>query len=578
MKTIELQQWIGKGRTLLERTERVLKDAPFDKLRDLAQRVPRKVAPNDESVQVVFAGQYSAGKSSILRVMTEEDIEVGAGITTRQAQKYDWDDEIRIVDTPGVHTGIRPDHDEITYKEISKADLLIFVITNELFDSHIAAHFRKLAIEREKAHEMLLVVNKMQREAGGNTPATQDVIREALRKVLLPFTPEQLRISFVDAKAALEARVEQDEELSGILEKKSGFDNFFDNFNAFVKEKGLTARYTTSLYTLEQVLQEALVAEASDDPDVDALQELLIQQRRALVDNKARLSQAVANKVQQAIGDVRQEGYKVADLIHGGSDGDAVNRELTAAQERVQERVDALSKIIQETVEEHTKNLAELVGQIAKSELAKELLSRLRERIQNLDIDPENLPNMKQVGELTHRLGQFLEKNSFTPTTSSFSGLFKLNQYSGTPTHDIVKNIGHVFGKSFKPWEAVKWTRTIANAGRVLNVAGIFLIFVLQIKEDADADKLEQELRESRAAVRAGFDEAANAIELHFDEETNTYVAETIGQRLEEVDKQLEELRDMQQSRSDLFQELNGLLEDTRELISEMHVSYSDSE
>lgn len=265
-------------------------------------------------------------------------------------------------------------------------------------------------------------------------------------------------------------------------------------------------------------------------------------------------------------------------LIHGGSDGDAVNRELAAAQERVQERVDELSEIIQETVEEHTKNLAELVGQIAKSEFAKELLSRLRERIQNLDIDPENLSNMKQVGELTHRLGQFLVKNSFTPTTSSFSGLFKLNQYSGTAIHDIVKNIGHVFGKSFKPWEAVKWTRTIANAGRVLNVAGIFLTFVLQIKEDADADKLEQELRESRAAVRAGFDEAANAIELHFDEATNTYVAETIGQRLEEVDKQLYELRDMKQSRSDLFQELNGLLGDTRELISEMHVSYSDSE
>ena len=305
---------------------------------------------------------------------------------------------------------------------------------------------------------------------------------------------------------------------------------------------------------------------------MDALQELLIQQRRALVDNKARLSQAVGSKVQQTIGDVRQEGYKVADLIHGGSDGDAVNRELAAAQERVQERVDALSEIIQETVEEHTKNLAELVGQIAKSEFAKELLSRLRERVQDLDIDPEMSSNMKQVGDVTHRLGQFLVKNSFTPKTSTFSGLFKLNQYSGTETQSMVKSIGHFFGKSFKPWEAVKWTRTIANAGRVLSVAGTILTIALQFKEDADAAKLEQELRESRAAVRAGFSDAANAIELHFDETTNTYVAETIGQHLEEVDKKLKELRDMKQSRSDLFQELNALLEDTRELISEMHV------
>ena len=83
---------------------------------------------------------------------------------------------------------------------------------------------------------------------------------------------------------------------------------------------------------------------------------------------------------------------------------------------------------------------------------------------------------------------------------------------------------------------------------------------------------MEQELRESRTAVRAGFGEVAHAVELHFDEATNTYV-DDIKQRIAEVDEQLEELRDMQQSRSELFQELTGLLEDTRSLISEMHAS-----
>ena len=96
---------------------------------------------------------------------------------------------------------------------------------------------------------------------------------------------------------------------------------------------------------------------------------------------------------------------------------------------------------------------------------------------------------------------------------------------------------------------------------------------MLQVKEDADADKLEQDLRESRAAVRAGFDEAAHAVELHYDKATDTYVDQTIGKRIAEIDEELEELRNMQESRSDLFQELNGLLKDTRGLISEMHSS-----
>ena len=571
MKTLELRQWAEKGQALLDRAKSVLKDAPFDTVQNFAQRVPGEVAPPDDSVQMVFAGQYSAGKSSILKALTSQEyIEIGADITTQKVQQLNWNG-IKVIDTPGVHTELRPDHDVITYEAISKADLLVFVITNELFDSHIAEHFRKLAIDREKAHEMLLVVNKMQRCAEGNTPEVQNIIREDLRKVLVPFTPEQLRISFVDAEAALEARAEQDEEFRRIFHKRSGFDGFIENLNAFVEEKGLAARYTTSLYTLEQVLQEALAAEESDDIDVDALQELLTQKRRAWVEGKARLSQSVESKVQQTTSKIWQEGHKVADLIRGGADEDAVNRELIAAQDRVQDYTVELSELVQKEYHENDLAVRERVGQIAESEFVKELLPRLTERVQGIDIDPEVLSKAKQGADVTHRLGQFLVKHSFNPTDGA--SLFKLGQYSGTATHSMVKDIGHFFGKSFKPWEAVKWARIISNVGRVLNVAGFVLSIVLQLKEDADAAKMEQELRESRTAVRAGFGEVAHAVELHFDEATNTYVAETIGKRIAEVDEQLEELRDMQQSRSELFQELTGLLEDTRSLISEMHAS-----
>ena len=108
---------------------------------------------------------------------------------------------------------------------------------------------------------------------------------------------------------------------------------------------------------------------------------------------------------------------------------------------------------------------------------------------------------------------------------------------------------------------------------RVLAVIGTVSNFVLQFIEDDDAAKLEQDLREGRVAVRAGFDETAHAVELHYDKATDTYVDQTIGKRIAEIDEELEELRNMQESRSGLFQELYGLLDDTRGLISEMHSS-----
>lgn len=579
MSSVEIQQWVARGQDLLARTRAMVEFAPSDKVRAFLARTPMSVSPEDGPVRVVFAGQYSAGKSSIIKAMTgRDDIAVSAGITTQMTHEYDWNG-IAIVDTPGVHTHFRPDHDAVAYKAIGGADLLVFVATNELFDSHLGAHFRKLAIERDKAREMLLVINKMRRCPGGNTPSAQDTIREDLRKVLAPFTPEQLRTSFVDAEAALESERERDTNVSGILMKKSGLALFLAALNDFVREKGLVGRYTTVLYSVEQVLHEALAAESTGDTDADALKELLLQQRRTLVATQARIPMSVESLVQETAGHIRRDGREVADLIHGNSDSKEIERGLQAAQARVQTRADKLANSVQDSIEQQMVSLGERIQQIAEGELARELLPRLAARLEyqpsDFDTDPETIVRVGKAADVTRQLGEFLIKYSFNPATKTFADLFKLNQYSGTATHSAVRAVGHLLGKSFKPWEAVKWTRVFANAGRVFVVAGTVLNVVLQIKEDADRAKLEEELRESRVAVRVAFSEAAQEIEMHFDQLTKTYVAETVGCRLAEIDQQLADLDEIQQSRGTLFQDLEHLLNETRELIREMHSTLS---
>ncbi len=384
----ELYQWTTIGNNLLFRSRQYLVTAPSEKMQMLAGRVPAEILSSDKSMNLVFAGQYSAGKSSIMKVLTgREDIAIGAGITTEKTHTYDWGG-ITIVDTPGVHTQLRPDHDEITYRAIAGADLLVFVVTNELFDSHLAKHFRNLAIERDKAHEMMLVVNKMRRCAKGNSQEAQNVIREDLRKVLVPFTPEDLGTTFIDAEAALESKTETDGEIAKILLKKSGVDGFTQELNRFVREKGLSSRYTTALYSLEQILQEALASESTGDKDIDALEELLLQRRRALLYTQDRIPRAVEGEIQNASSQIRQEGRKVADMINGSADQKAVDQELQAAQDRVQNLAEQLEKSVQVVIGKHMKALDDRVGDIANSELAKELLPRLVHRIEQPSISP----------------------------------------------------------------------------------------------------------------------------------------------------------------------------------------------
>ena len=569
----EISHWTSVGNALLKKALHTLQSAPSEQVRDLVKRIPVTILPEEEAITLVFAGQYSAGKSTILKVLTEKnDIATGAGITTQEAHTYDWNG-IKVIDTPGVHTQLRPDHDEISYQAIASADLLVFVITNELFDSYIAQHFRKLAIEKDKAHEILLIVNKMRRCVKGNTTEMQDIIREDLRKVLLPFSPEDLRLCFIDAESSIDSLHESDPEFAAALWRKSGIDAFMTELNNFVQEKGLISRHTTALYNLEQVLQEALTAESTGDIDVDATEELFLQKRRALLETKERIPRAVEKEIQNVGAKVRQDGRKVADFIHGNAKKEEVDHELQKAQERVEKYAEECGQSIETLIIKQMEELDERLGNILNSEFAKELSVRLEHRIKDADISPESLAKMKASADVSQKLGKFLIENSFKAGSGAFSEIFKLANYSGTKTHELVKIIENFFGKKFKPWEAIKWTKNIAHAGRVFVVAGTVLTFVLQFKEDADAAQLEIDLRESRALIRNGFNDAAHAIETHFDKATGAYITETFDPEIESVDKQLSELREMQQSRSDLFQDLGKLLKETKSLIKELHTN-----
>jgi small GTP-binding protein len=571
----EILDWATAGNELLKRASTQLDKSPSEKIRNLVQRIPSEILAEDEKIKLVFSGQYSAGKSTILKALTgREDIATGAGITTQYTHAYEWDG-VSVIDTPGIHTELRPDHDEITYQAISSADLLVFVITNGLFDSHLAKHFRKLAIEKDKAHEMMLVVNKMQRCAKGNTVGMQDIIREDLRKVLAPFSPEELRICFIDAESFIESKHEQDSEFSASLRRKSGIEIFTTELNSFVRDNGLSGRYTTALYNLEQVLQEALSVESTGDKDVDALEELLLQRRRALLETRDRIPRAVEKEIQTVGTLIRQDGRKIADLIHGNADQKEVNNELQMAQDRVQVHADQCGQAIEIAIINQVDELDERVASILNSELAKELIPRLNHRIQEANISPEMMGKINVAADISQKLGRFLLENSFkTGGTGALGGMFKLSQYSGTKTHEAIKAVGHFFGKSFKPFEAVKLAKLAANAGRVLAVVGTVLTIYLQFKEEADAAQLEIDLRESRVSIRSGFNDAAHVIETHFDKATGKYIAEAFDPEIETVDKQLSDLREMQQTRGDLFKNLSELLEQTRKLIKILHTNF----
>ena len=65
-----------------------------------------KEVMEEKRIVITFIGQYSAGKSSIVSALSNRnDIKIDADIATSSATEYILDDQIILVDTPGLYTG-----------------------------------------------------------------------------------------------------------------------------------------------------------------------------------------------------------------------------------------------------------------------------------------------------------------------------------------------------------------------------------------------------------------------------------------------------------------------------------------
>ncbi len=344
MQEFQLSRFTKEGAQLLrEVTEE------FNRLGIDAANLP-KIFPDDSGkIKLVFVGQYSAGKSSIIKMLTGEDVAIGAAITTQDSTPYEWNG-LEIVDTPGIHTELRPDHDEITYDQINHAALLIFVITNEGFSQRMGDHFRELAIEQKRAANMVLVVNKMDRTALGNVPEQQQVIYEDLKKVTKPYDPKELYLSFVDTASYFKAQEENDERRKNRRLERSGREVFINNLNHFVAEKGVLQKINLPLNTIAAEIRNASGNTADkDNSDFAALIETFRHGKKILLDGKRECLQDIDGIISNFKTEVSRRGRDTAESLTF-KDEDTDKRKLADAQERVKISAEDCAKKISDRI------------------------------------------------------------------------------------------------------------------------------------------------------------------------------------------------------------------------------------
>lgn len=557
--TISIAVWTARSKELLQKVSGILEEVGIGK-----SNLPKSVYEGDKPISLVFAGQYSAGKSTILKALTGiSTIATGEKITTQESQVYEWNG-IRVIDTPGIHTTLRPDHDDISYRTILNSDMLVYVITHELFDSYIGENFRKLLLDNDKAGEMILIVNKM--ADVGNTIENQSIKLENLKKVTAPYSPEQLRTCFVDAESYIDSLMEEDIEIAEELRTRSNYDGLVSTINNFVKERSISSRLTTTLYKIYDVLQKAIIQfqPSSGDDDIDALEEHLLQERRILFSTQWRINQQVKIIYKEASTSIRDKGREIANSIYDYSNEEDANNAIETAYNEV-EKISAtcVDNVISELEKLSSDCKAEL-DEFYKTDFSKNLRFRLNEKYK------EGNPLVERIFK-SDVLAQGSNKivSNTIGTNAAASGL---KVFTGSNIHQMVLDIGHFFGHSFKPWEAVKWVKGINVAGKVLGVFGVVFSLGMQVKEDVDADKRQQEMRSNREKLRAGFNDAANELVKHFNKALSEYLENNYQSRISEIDNQITEIRKLRVGKSESCKLLEAAQSECKALISDIHM------
>tara|TARA_B100000446_G_scaffold188233_1_gene221586 strand:+ start:32177 stop:33907 length:1731 start_codon:yes stop_codon:yes gene_type:complete len=485
-------------------------------------------------LNIAFVGQYSAGKSSLIKALTGiEDIAIGSGVTTDCVHEYDYQG-MKVWDTPGILAGKRERHDEASFRAMDQADLLVYVITNELFDDVVGAAFRNLCNEKGRQKELMLVVNKCQSDSG-----SEETKLASMAEVLEPWVPEDFPIVFVDVESYDESLDEDDSDDKDELIELSNMRGLVQAIDTFSEEKGALAALTTPLAQVHTKLAELQSKLAINDPTEEALIELLRQKNRILREGKRTLSYDFDGQMEALKAEIVRIGDVVAESIDDGlTDVDFKSLQLKQSDE-LEKQVKSTQLSIQGLVD---RNLSDLQGELKdleSSPLSLSVKSKLDIQSEftsdaGLDLESFSIGKGHKASIKTQQALKSAEKGLSWLAGQGVNAAVKggARAASGSNLHKVVLEAGHLFGAKFKPYGAIKIAERIGSfakfVGPLMAVVGV----VVQISDDINQEDFQKKLVETRRKLRNSYREIYAVVYRNFSETLNQVVDKSYDSEL----------------------------------------------
>ena len=546
---LKIEQLSVKLNELKDKTIRLLDENGKE---DLKQQLQKELADLKErsAIKIAFVGQYSSGKSTIISALTgRKDIVIDANVSTDKVERYEWNNVI-LMDTPGILAGKKEEHDQETIGALKECDLIVYVLTSQLFDDVIFKNFIDLAYNQKFSDKMLIAINKMSMENGDFDQLCNsytESIKEAFKEQGYDFN---FNIVFLDAADYIEGTDTDDEDFIEL----SNFTTFINSLNSFIDEKGLIKK---ELDTPVRVLRK-YVADIAIPQDNNQMLVLLNQYANRFERFKKdilRDARIIFNKF---------EDESMSSVISiSQSIGEKPNEELESDvkqfQHQIEKKLDIVIKETGEMVDAHYKEMQDEFDHFNDKEVFVQYEKSLDMKIQSPNLTDEEKKSYEQQKLIMKLMSDGANK------VSSMAGdglkLFggKVSDVAGSQLHNAVYGIGKFFGYKFGPWEAVK------IAGRVGKVAkfGVPVIAAgFDIWMTMRENKKEDERLKAIAAAKRQFNEefrkeigkVRDQLDNEFSKIVNNY-----NKVQEEINQQKKNLISISQKNKQLVQQIKDI-------------------
>lgn len=503
--------------------------------RELTSKMDSELAglQDRKELRLAFVGQYSSGKSTIISALTgRKDIKIDANVATDHVSEYKWNN-IVLMDTPGILAGKVEAHDESTKAALKECDLIFYVLTSQLFDDVLFNNFIDLAYNQHFADKMFIVVNKMGMESGEFNQLV-DNYTISLEKIFSErgYELKNFPLAFIDAADYMDGIDENDNEFVQL----SNFEHFIAMLNVFVARKGMIKKQFDTPVRVYQSYLKNIAVTAVDKTLSDKYNQFEQKLRYCLSELKRDTRNVLSSFVSTALSEVilLSNDIGAIDETEWKSKQEALNSEL-------QNNISNTSAEIEKTINDNYERLMNEVNDFCSKDSLVKYSEEIDRKLASPNISIEehkNLSMQKKALDLLKQGG--VQIGNMAPNVTKFTG--GIGQASGSALHKMVLDVGHFFGKSFGPWQAVRWASNIAKVAKFgIPVVSAGIEIWMQFREDSKENKRLEQIKSSKNQFVSTYQAEINKVVEHF-EKYLSQVFDNYNNKLEETDRSKTEL------------------------------------